>query len=258
MQPTIILTGASQGLGAATARKLARLGANLILNARSEHELSSVAASINDQGGRAVPVAGDISQVTICYELVSTANETFGGIDGIINNAAVLAPVASVTDSDELAWQRHISINLIGPYLLIRAALPSLRERQGRVINVSSGAANYATAGWSAYSASKAALNMLSETVAIEEPTVTSLAVRPGKVDTAMQATVRRAGATGMIKADHQRFINYYEQGELMAPEQPALALAVLALAAPRDWSGQFINWDDPQVQVLVGKTSNR
>jgi NAD(P)-dependent dehydrogenase (short-subunit alcohol dehydrogenase family) len=99
---------------------------------------------------------------------------------------------------------------------------------------------------------------MLSETIAIEEPTVTSLAVRPGKVDTAMQATVRRAGATGMIKADHQRFINYNEQGELMAPEQPALALAVLALAAPRDWSGQFINWDDPKVQVLVGKTSNR
>lgn len=176
MQPTVILTGASRGLGAATAQQLARLGANLVLNARSKHELASVAASINDQGGRAIPVTGDISQAAICDKLVVTGVEAFGVIDGIINNAAVLEPVAGIADSDAEAWQRHININLIGPYLLIRAALPSLRERQGRIINVSSGAANYATAGWSAYSASKAALNRLSEAVAIEEPTVTSLA----------------------------------------------------------------------------------
>jgi len=255
MRPTIILTGASRGLGAATAQQLAKLDANLILNARSEDELAAVAVSINEQDGRAIFIPGDISVAAICDELVSTAIEAFGVIDGIINNAAVLEPVASIADSDAGAWQLHININLIGPYLLIRTALPSLRERQGRVINVSSGAAQYATAGWSAYSASKAALNLLSETVAIEEPTVTSLSVRPGKVDTDMQATVRQAGAAGMVQADHQRFIDYYEQGELVSPEQPALALAVLALAAPRDWSGQFLSWDDPQVQALVEKT---
>ncbi len=188
----------------------------------------------------------------MCDTLVAAAIETFGGIDAIINNAAVLEPVASIASSDAAAWQRHIEINLIGPYLLIRAALPSLRERHGRIINVSSGAANYATAGWSAYSASKAGLNQLSETVALEEPTITSLAVRPGKLDTDMQATVRQAGATGMTEADHQRFVDYHEQGELIAPEQPALALAILAVAAPTDWSGQFISWDDPPVQMLI------
>jgi NAD(P)-dependent dehydrogenase (short-subunit alcohol dehydrogenase family) len=254
MQPTVILTGASRSLGTATARQLAQLNANMVLNARSEQGLAALAAEISRQGRRAIVVAGDVSQPDVCERLVDAAIDAFGGIDAIINNAAVLEPVASIADSDATAWQRHININLIGPYLLIRAALPSLRERKGRIINISSGAANYATAGWSAYSASKAALNQLSETVAIEEPTITSLAVRPGKVDTDMQATVRQAGATGMVKADHQRFIDFYEQGELMAPEQPALALSILSLAAPHDWSGQFINWDDPKVQALVEK----
>ena len=254
MPPTIVLTGASRGLGAATARRLAGFNANLVLNARSERELSSLAAEINEQGGRAISIVGDVSQAMLGEKLVAVANDTFGGIDAIINNAAVLEPVANIADSDAEAWQRHIDINLIGPYLLIRAALPSLRERQGRVINVSSGAASYAIAGWSAYSASKAALNQLSETVAIEEPTIMSLAVRPGKVDTEMQATVRQAGAKGMTKMDHQRFVDYYEQGELMAPELPALSLAVLSLSAPHDWSGRFVNWNNPEVQALVEK----
>ena len=252
MQPTVILTGASRGLGAATARQLAQLDANIILNARSEQSLAALAAEINEQGGRALAVAGDVSQPDVCERLVDVAIETFGGIDAIINNAAVLEPVASIADSDAVAWQRHIDINILGPYLLIRAALPSLRERHGRVINVSSGAAIYAIAGWSAYCASKAALNQLSASVAVEEPNVTSLAIRPGKVDTDMQATLRQVGAAGMAQADHQRFVRHYEKGELEPPERPAAALAVLALVAPHDWSGQFINWNDPQVQMLV------
>ncbi len=257
MQPTVILTGASRGLGAATAQQLAQLDANIILNARSELRLAKLAYEINQQGGRAITVPGDVSQPGVCARLVAAATETFGGVDAIINNAAVLEPVASIADSDAEAWQRHIDINIMGPYLLIRAALPSLRERHGRVINVSSGAASYAIVGWSAYCASKAALNQLSASVAVEEPNVTSLAIRPGKVDTDMQATLRQVGATGMAQADHQRFVEHYEKGELEPPERPAAALAVLALAAPHDWSGQFINWNDPQVQGLVGEYIN-
>jgi NAD(P)-dependent dehydrogenase (short-subunit alcohol dehydrogenase family) len=255
---TVILTGASRGLGAATARQLARLGANLVLNARSEQLLAALAREINEQGGRALAVAGDVSQPAVCEALVATAIETFGGIDAVINNAAVLEPVASIAETDIQAWRRHIDINLIGPYLLVRAALPSLRERQGRVIHVSSGAATSVLAGWSAYCASKAALNQLSASVALEEPDVTSLAVRPGKVDTDMQAVLRRAGATGMASADHRRFVQHFEKGALLPPERPAAALAVLALAAPHDWSGQFIRWDEAKVQALVGQEESR
>ncbi|HEY53018.1 MAG TPA: SDR family NAD(P)-dependent oxidoreductase [Caldilineae bacterium] len=252
MQPTIIITGASRGLGAATARQLAQLGANLVLNARSERLLTALAHEINEQGGQALAVAGDVSQPAVCDALVAAALETFGGVDTLINNAAVLEPIASIAETDVRAWRRHIDINLIGPYLLTRAALPSLRERHGRVINVSSGAAVSVLAGWSAYCASKAALNQLSASVALEEPDVTSLAVRPGKVDTDMQAVLRQAGATGMASADHRRFVQHFEKGELLPPERPAAALAALALAAPHDWSGQFISWNDPQVQMLV------
>ena len=258
MPPTVILTGASRGLGAAMARQLAQRGAAIVLNARSEQPLAALIHEINEQGGRAQAVAGDISQPEVCARLVTTAIETFGGVDAIINNAAVLEPVASVAETDILAWRRRIAINLIGPYLLIRSALPSLRERHGRVINVSSGAAVSAIAGWSAYCASKAALNQLSAVVAAEEPNIISLTVRPGKVDTDMQAVLRQAGATGMAQVDYQRFVQHYEKGELEPPERPAAALAVLALAAPRDWSGQFINWDDPPVRMLVEEYNRR
>jgi NAD(P)-dependent dehydrogenase (short-subunit alcohol dehydrogenase family) len=136
--------------------------------------------------------------------------------------------------------------------MLTQAALPHLRLGAGRVINVSSGAAVNATPGWAAYCAAKAALNQFTSVLAAEESTLTAIAFRPGIVDTEMQATIRREGSTSMSSTDYARFVQYHEQGELLPPQVPGVALAVLALHAPPQWSGAFLSWDEEKVQALV------
>jgi NAD(P)-dependent dehydrogenase (short-subunit alcohol dehydrogenase family) len=93
---------------------------------------------------------------------------------------------------------------------------------------------------------------MITSVLAIEEPAITAVAVRPGVVDTEMQAVIRRDGKTGMPQPDHQRFVQYHETGQLLPPEQPARALITLALHAPPEWSGEFLSWDDEKVRNLA------
>ena len=256
-RPSVIVTGASRGLGRAIALELARMGASVTLNARSEAALLELQAEIEIAGGRAAVLAGDVSQPDVAERLVAAAVLAFGGIDALVNNAAVLEPLDRIESVDPDLWQRNLQINLFGPFLLTQAALPHLRRaRPGRVINVSSGAAVRPTAGWSAYCTGKAGLNMLTGVLAIEEPELVALAVRPGVVDTAMQRTLREQGRGPMPPEVYQRFVTYHEQGQLLPPELPGRALAVLALHAPRAWSGEFLSWDEERVQNLVGNVA--
>jgi NAD(P)-dependent dehydrogenase (short-subunit alcohol dehydrogenase family) len=251
-QPTILVTGASRGLGAATARMGAELGANVALMARSEEELLTVAEEIRSAGGQAVAVSGDVSVAADCRRAVAEAVERYGGLDAVVNNAGVLEPIAPIAEGDPQAWEENLRINVLGPVLVTQAALPHLRQRQGRVLNVSSGAALHVIPGWAAYSASKAAVNHFTRALAVEEPEVTAIAFRPGVVDTAMQATIRAEGRRGMPEEEYARFVHYYQEGELLPPEVPGCALAVLALYAPHEWTGQFVAWDEERVQSLV------
>jgi NAD(P)-dependent dehydrogenase (short-subunit alcohol dehydrogenase family) len=172
------------------------------------------------------------------------------GIAGV-SCKRLIAPIAEV---DPDAWEDNLAVNILGPFFLVQAALSHLRQYQGRVINVSSGAAVKATPGWSAYCVSKAGINHFTRMMAAEEPEITTVALRPGVVDTEMQATIRQEGGDGMPHAVHDRYIQYYREDELLPPEVPGCALAVLALYAPRAWNGQFLAWDSEQVQSLVRK----
>ena len=254
MPATIVITGASRGLGAATARIAARMGTNLVLNARSKGPLHALAAEIQAAGGTAIAVAGDISRPETAQELVQRAMDEFGRLDAIVNNASLITPIAPVAEANPTAWEQNLAVSLLGPFLLSRTAIPHLRQNHGRIVNVSSGAAVRVIPGWSAYCAAKAALNQLGRVLAVEEPEITVLALRPGVVDTEMQATIRREGGRGMPAGWHQRFLQYHQHGELLPPEQPGRALAVLALHAPHEWSGEFLQWDDPRVAELVGR----
>jgi NAD(P)-dependent dehydrogenase (short-subunit alcohol dehydrogenase family) len=249
---TIIITGASRGLGLAIAKDAAVLGANVVMFARSAGLLEREAQYIRDAGGAALAVPGDVSQLADCRRLVERSINQYGRIDSIVHNAAVLEPIAPIAEADAAVWQHNLTVNLLGPMMLTQAALPYLRQNRGRVIHVSSGAAAYAIAGWSAYCVSKGGLNQLSRALAKEEEMVTSLAVRPGIIDTEMQVIVRTLGKTGMPEEAYQRFLHFKEQGDLLPPEVPGGVLAVLALYAPREWDGEFLSWDEERVQELV------
>jgi NAD(P)-dependent dehydrogenase (short-subunit alcohol dehydrogenase family) len=228
------------------------MGAGVVLVARSEDGLHSVAGEIRAAGGEALVVAGDVSQVEDCRRAVESTVEAYGRIDALVNNAGILGPVGPVAETEIDGWEQTWAVNVLGPVAMIQDALPYLRSHRGRVINISSGAAVGAVSGWGPYCLSKAAINMLTKMIAAEEQAVAAIALRPGVVDTAMQATIREEGGAGMPEDVHARFVRYHEQGELLPPEAPGCAAAVLAFHAPHEWSGEFLSWDDERVQSLV------
>ena len=244
----VIVTGASRGLGAAVARWLAKAGAAVTLVARSEENLQQVAAELHRLGGSPQVVAADVADVDACRLAVETTLAQFGRIDALVNNAGVVQPLALIADTNTDEWRRNIEVNLFAAYYLVREAIPSLREHNGRIVNVSSGAANLALATVSAYCTGKAALNHFTRVLAAEEPAVTALSVRPGVVDTDMQAVLRSAADNAMPEEQMAYYRQLKERGELEPPEVPARAIAWLALYAPRDFSGRFLDYDDPRI----------
>lgn len=123
----------------------------------------------------------------------------------------------------------------------IKAALPSLRKTKGCIILVSSGAAVSAYAAWGAYGASKAVLNHVATTLAVEEPDVTTVSIRPGTVDTEMQRELREKHHTSMDKKDAEKFAGLKSEGKLLEPEQPGNVLARLVVGAEKSLSGKFM-----------------
>jgi NAD(P)-dependent dehydrogenase (short-subunit alcohol dehydrogenase family) len=247
--PVILVTGASRGIGAAVARWLAAAGAGVALVARSSEKLDVVAGQITRLGGTPLTLAGDIASAGFCARAVAQTQATFGRLDALVNNAGIFEPVAFTADAEPDAWQRAVAVNLLGPFYLSRAALPALRKRQGRIVNVSSGAATRALPAAGAYCATKAALNHLTRVLAAEEPDVTAVAVRPGVVDTEMQRLIRRKGPAVMPAEQAAFYRDLKTDGRLEPPRVPARSIAWLALRAPSEWSGKFLNYDDPELR---------
>ncbi len=244
----VIVTGASRGVGAFIARWLGKMGACVTLMARSPEPLKRVARDVDRLGGVALTIHGDVSNEDACRRTVKKTIDKFGHVDALVNNAGIFQPIASVASGDAVAWRYNIEVNLFGPFHMAKAAIPHLIKRKGRIINVSSGAANIPVPAGSAYCASKAALVQFTRVLAAEEPSLTVLAVRPGVVDTEMQTLIRREGAEAMSPEQMAYYQSLKTEGELEPPSVPARSLAWLSLHAPRNWSGQLLNYDDPQI----------
>jgi NAD(P)-dependent dehydrogenase (short-subunit alcohol dehydrogenase family) len=129
------------------------------------------------------------------------------------------------------------------------AVLEALRETGGRIVNVSSGAAVNAVEGWSAYCAAKAGLTHFTRVLAAEEPGITVVALRPGVVDTRMQGVIREQGPGNMAPDKTDYFRKLKEEGKLEPSAVPARSMAWLALHAPREWSGRFLEYDDDEIR---------
>jgi NAD(P)-dependent dehydrogenase (short-subunit alcohol dehydrogenase family) len=231
---------------------VAHTGGRVVLFARSETDLVEVARQVEGHGGQALTVVGDVSREQDCRRAVHESVERFGGLDAVVNNAGAIQPIAQIADVDIEHWVLNWRVNFLGPLMLCQLCLPYLRESQGRVVNISSGAAQRAIRGWAAYSTAKAALDHLTLILAAEMKDVVSVGLRPGVVDTQMQVEIVQRGGAGMPQDEHQKFVKQKQDGKLIDPAFPGQAVAALALYAPKDWSGQTLDWNDPQVQELV------
>jgi NAD(P)-dependent dehydrogenase (short-subunit alcohol dehydrogenase family) len=244
----ILITGATRGLGRAVAILLDGLGHETLLTGRDENEL----ARLQRQLSHAVCEPMDLADPLAARALVRLAVERLGGLDGLVNNAGTIDPIAPLGQADPASWARAIEVNLTSPALLIGEAVAELSRCQGRIVNVSTGAALKPVPGWSAYCASKAGLLHLTSVIAAEYPDIACFSLRPGVIDTAMQTAIRQS--RGMREADLQRFQDLHQQGGLEPPEVPGRAAAWLVLHGPLERSGQLIEYTDAEVSAGVAK----
>jgi NAD(P)-dependent dehydrogenase (short-subunit alcohol dehydrogenase family) len=191
----VLVTGASSGIGRATARALAGEGASLVLAGRRRDRLESEAAMVKAAGGRAEVAAGDVRAESDCAAIVRTALGAFGAIDALVNAAGVIGG-GSVLDTAPAEWDRVMDSNLRSIYLMTRAAGPELIRRRGAIVNLSSVAGPRPYANLAAYCVSKAAVDQYTRCAALDFAPhgVRVNAVNPGVVVTELH-TVTNAVA---------------------------------------------------------------
>lgn len=243
---TVVITGASRGIGADAARQFAAAGANLALLARSAEALDALAAEI---GGNVLTAACDVADYGAVAAALGKAHQQFGSLDVLINNAGVIEPIARLEDADPAAWAKLIDINLSGVFNGIRAALPLMKPAGGgTIITVSSGAAHNALEGWSAYCSSKAGAAMLTRALDLEERAngIRALGLSPGTVATQMQRDIKASGINPVSELNWEDHI---------PAEWPARALMWMCTADADAHIGQEISLRDEEIRKRVGLT---
>ena len=251
-----IVTGGGRGIGRSTALALAEAGADVVITARSQRTIEAVAEEIRARGGQALAVPADVSDPASVDLMVLQTLRASGRIDILINNAGVLAPIGMTWEVPPLIWQRNINANLGGVFLCARAVLPHminqdpLGDIRGKIINLSSGAANQVIPGGSAYCAAKAGVDQFTRVLAaeVEAYNITVNSACPGVVDTQIQTQIRYASP------ERGRFERFHEMGQLRPPEEVARFLVWLASPFTDVMTGQVVSIDDETVRQRIAQ----
>lgn len=190
----VTVTGAASGMGAATIREFARLGATVVLIDVNREGAAEVAAGLGTQpGSGAAVIAGDVSDSSFCDAAIAQVIERFGRIDVLVNAAGTIHRADSF-GTDDADWRRVMSVNVDGMFYLCRAALrPMTEARSGVIVNFGSIWGGVAAAGATAYCVSKGAVHQLTRALALDhvEQGIRVNAVAPGEVNTPMLASQR-------------------------------------------------------------------
>jgi NADP-dependent 3-hydroxy acid dehydrogenase YdfG len=198
----VVITGASSGLGEATARHLAQQGAQLVLGARRQDRIQALAKELTGSGSKAVAVTMDVTDRQQVQKLVDTAVESFGRVDVMINNAGLM-PQALLERLQVDEWERMIDVNLKGVLYGIAAALPIMKQQKsGHFINVSSVAGHKVGPGFAVYAATKFAVRALSEGLRqeVKPYNIRTTVISPGAVATELPNSVTDPEAGDRIR----------------------------------------------------------
>jgi NAD(P)-dependent dehydrogenase (short-subunit alcohol dehydrogenase family) len=226
-----VVTGASRGLGAGLASAFAEAGLRLGLCARTDPALPD--------GPDVVARRVDVTDAGAVEAFAAEVEERLGIIDLWVNNAGLLGPIGPLRDIDPADVATNLQVNVLG---VVHGTQSFLRHRSGAavLVNVSSGAGSNPYAGWAAYCSAKAAVDLLTEVTALEEPAIRAYAVAPGVIDTDMQAEIRATPAERFPTVD--RFHELKARGAFNSPAWVASQLLELA----------FGEWRPPTVHVRV------
>jgi NAD(P)-dependent dehydrogenase (short-subunit alcohol dehydrogenase family) len=225
-----LVTGGGRGIGRAIALGLASMGARVAVLARSADELAATVAAAGQRGYAALALPADVNVPEQVWGAISVGADTWGSVEILVNNAAVVGPLGPSVEVDLEQWAAALAINVAAVARLSFALLPRMVDGGwGRIVNVSSSVA--ATPGGmpraNAYATTKAALEAHTLNLAAEltGTGVTANVFRPGGVDTEMQAWIRSQDPALVGAELHHQFVNRYQQGRLLTPEQSAASL---------------------------------
>ncbi|APX23371.1 MAG: NAD(P)-dependent oxidoreductase [Rhodobacteraceae bacterium] len=241
---TALITGASRGIGAATARAFAEAGAKVALVARSRDAIADLAGEI---GPAAVAIPCEISRYWEVEQAVQNCLRAFGSLDILVNNAGVIDPIAPLGASDPADWDALIDINIKGVYHGMRAALPVMEEAGGgTILTIGSGAAQRPLEGWSAYCTSKAGALMLTRAADEEyrDKGIRAMSLSPGTVATDMQRTIKASGVNAVSELDWSDHI---------PPEWVAQTLLWMCNSEADRFLGGEISLRDEDIRKTVG-----
>jgi NAD(P)-dependent dehydrogenase (short-subunit alcohol dehydrogenase family) len=240
---TVLISGASRGIGEASVSEFIHAGANIVLTARSGADINRIAAPFGD---RALAIAGDIADPDFVNTMIDQTIAHFGQLDVVINNAAALHPIARIEDADIDEWSKLIDINVKGVFYAAKAALPHMMNTgEGIILTVSSGAAHNPLEGWSAYCASKAAAAMMTRSLHLEYGWhgISSMGLSPGTVATQMQREIKASGMNPVSELDWSDHV---------PPSWPAKAMVYMCQNA-KQFAGQELALRDPDLRKAIG-----
>lgn len=244
MQKVVIITGASQGIGAAAVRLFADAGWHVAALARREAPLRALAAELG--ADKVLPLACDVADHASVDAAVAQVVARWGRVDALINNAGIIEPIARLGDIDPLDWARAVRINLNGVFHGIRAVLPLMKAQgAGTILTTSSGAAHKAREGWAAYCSTKAGAAMLLDALHLEESDwgLRVMGLSPGTVATEMQLKIRASGLNDVSRLDPSVHV---------PADLPARCLLWMCGAASDPWLGQEISLRDPAILAAL------